>query len=217
MTKRLVFLGPPGVGKGTQAKRVAEEHGIPHISTGDILREEVRQETDLGKQAKSHMDSGGLVPDELVVAMVARRLEQDDCRDGYLLDGFPRTIGQAHAFENEIGGDDDPGVDKVLYFAAPDEVLIRRLGGRRTCPSCQAVYHVETMPPKEDNLCDRCGAELVQREDDQPDAIKQRLRTYRELTEELIGHYRQAGTLVEINSTGSVEQVAELVRRALAT
>ncbi|MFO7897852.1 MAG: adenylate kinase [Planctomycetota bacterium] len=214
MGLRLVFLGPPGVGKGTQAVRLAAHRGIPHISTGDILRAEVSRGTDLGRQARGYMDAGELVPDDLVVAMVARRLEQDDCRAGYLLDGFPRTMGQATAFEEQMG-DGGAGVDQVLYFTAPDAVLIERLGGRRLCPNCQAVYHVQTMPPKDDNVCDRCGTELIQREDDRPEAIKQRLAVYRAETEELIEHYRRAGLLVEIDGSGPVDQVAGAVRRAV--
>jgi len=214
MALRLIFLGPPGVGKGTQAKKVAADHSIPHISTGDILRAEVAAGTDLGRQAKQHMDSGGLVPDDLVVAMVARRLEQDDCRDGYLLDGFPRTMGQATALEAELartGG----AIDRVLYFRAPDDVLIRRLSGRRTCPDCGAGYHVEAMPPKVEGICDRCSAKLIQRDDDQPDTIRNRLDVYKAQTQELIDYYRAAGLLVEIDSTGSVDEIARAVVRAL--
>jgi len=214
MGLRLVFLGPPGVGKGTQAKRLAAARALPHISTGDILRAEVAAGSELGRRAKAYMDRGELVPDDLVVAMVARRLAQDDCRDGFLLDGFPRTMAQAVALEKTLAGDGGP-IDKVLYFSAPDDILIRRLSGRRTCPRCGANYHVDTLPPKTDGRCDRCGADLVQRDDDRPDTVRNRLDVYRAQTQELIDHYRAAGLLVEIPSSGTVEEIAAAVAASL--
>jgi adenylate kinase len=216
MGLRLIFLGPPGVGKGTQAKRLAADRGLPHISTGDILRAEVEAGSDLGHKAKGYMDRGELVPDDLVVAMVVRRLTRDDCREGYLLDGFPRTLGQADALEAELGKTDER-IDKVLYFHAPDEVLVRRLAGRRTCPACGANYHVEAMPPETEGVCDRCGAELIQREDDRPETVRKRLEVYKAQTQDLIDHYRSAGLLEEIDATGMVDEIAAAVAAALTT
>jgi adenylate kinase len=212
---KIIFLGPPGVGKGTQAKQAASANGVPHISTGDILRGEVEAGSDLGSQAKAHMDSGGLVPDDLVVAMVAQRLARPDCANGYLLDGFPRTMAQATALEAKLA-ERNESIDKVLYFSAPDDVLVRRLSGRRTCPECKAGFHVDAMPPKADGVCDQCGAELIQRDDDQPETIKNRLEVYKAQTAELIDYYQNAGCLVEVDSVGTVDEIAGAVARALA-
>ena len=212
---RIIFLGPPGVGKGTQAKTLAAARKIPHISTGDILRTEVKAGTDLGQKAKAYMDAGELVPDDLVVAMVAQRLAQPDCASGYLLDGFPRTMAQATTLEAKLAERGET-IGRVLYFSAPDAVLVRRLSGRRTCPACKAVFHVETLPPKADGVCDHCGAALIQRDDDKPEAIKNRLDVYTAQTAELIEHYSQTGHLVEIDSTGTVDEIATAAASALA-
>jgi adenylate kinase len=214
MALKLIFLGPPGVGKGTQAERLANDRGLAHISTGNILRSEVEAASELGTKAKQYMDSGELVPDELVVAMVARRIDQPDCRAGYILDGFPRTMGQAEALEETLDARGET-IDKALYFSAPDETLIKRLSGRRSCPSCGANYHVENMPPEKDGICDRCGSELIQRDDDRPETIRNRLDVYKAQTEELIQHYRRAGLLVEIDSTGPVDEIARATARAV--
>jgi len=216
MGLRLIFLGPPGVGKGTQAKRLAAAQAIPHISTGDILRAEVNAATPLGTQAQTYMDQGELVPDDLVVAIVARRLDRDDSRNGYLLDGFPRTAAQARALEQELAKTNGP-IDRVLYFHAPDDVLVRRLSGRRGCPDCGADYHLTALPPKVQGVCDRCGGSLTQREDDRPEPIRKRLEVYRARTRKLIDHYRSAGSLVEIDSTGTVDEIAAAVARSLET
>ena len=207
MGLRLVFLGPPGVGKGTQAQALAAARAIPHISTGDILRAEVGAGSELGNQAQAFMNRGELVPDDLVVAMVARRLAQPDCADGWLLDGFPRTGAQAAALEKHLAQTGE-NVDRVLYFRAADEILIRRLSGRRACPECNANYHVEAMPPRTEGVCDQCGSALIQRPDDQEDTIRNRLDVYRAQTRELIDHYRAAGLLTEIDSEGTVDEVA---------
>lgn len=216
MGLRLIFLGPPGVGKGTQAKRLAAREKIPHISTGDILRSEVAAGTPLGRQAKEHMDNGGLVPDELVVAMVVQRLAQPDGNQGYLLDGFPRTIGQATALGAQLAQRHET-IDKVLYFSAPDDVLIRRLSGRRNCPKCSANFHVDSLPPKKTGVCDQCNTPLIQREDDKPDTIRRRLEVYKQQTSELIAYYRSADALVEVDSTGSVDEIAEATANSLRT
>jgi len=212
---KIIFLGPPGVGKGTQAAQAAAAQGIPHISTGEILRAEVEAGSDLGGRAKAYMDRGELVPDDLVVAMVAQRLAQPDCASGYLLDGFPRTMAQAAALEAKLA-ERNEAVDTVLYFSAPDDVLIRRLSGRRACPACKAGFHVEAMPPKTEGICDKCGTELIQRDDDKPETIQNRLEVYAAQTAELIDHYRQAGSLVEIDSAGKVGEIAGTVNKALA-
>jgi len=219
MGLRLILLGPPGVGKGTQAKRLAAARSIPHISTGDILRAQVEAGSALGAKEKKYMDRGELVPDDLVVAMVADRLAQPDCADGYLLDGFPRTMGQAAALEARLAERGET-IDRVLYFSAPDEVLVKRLAGRRVCPNCRANYHVETMPPRNDAVCDKCGAALVQREDDMPDTVRNRLAVYRAQTRALIDHYARDGQgkdglLTEIDSTGTVGEIADAVARSL--
>jgi adenylate kinase len=214
MALRVIFLGPPGVGKGTQAKILAEARGIPHISTGDIFRAEVGAGTELGTEAKGYMDRGELVPDELVVRMVAARLDHDDCKDGYLLDGFPRTMPQATAL-GEVLEQRGESLDRVLYFSAPDAVLVRRLSGRRTCPECGAGYHVEHMPPKVEGICDQCGAKLIQRKDDQPETIQNRLDVYKAQTQELIDYYQATGLLTEIDSTGSVDAIASNVAAAV--
>ncbi len=217
MGLRLIFLGPPGVGKGTQAERLASARGIPHISTGDILRREVAAGSELGSRAKTYMDRGELVPDDLVVAMVARRLAEADCRRGYLLDGFPRTMPQAAALEKKLAATKDGAIDRVFYFSAPDAVLVRRLSGRRGCPACGANYHIDHLPPKVSGVCDRCGGRLVQRKDDQPETIQNRLAVYRAQTQELIDHYSAAGTLAEIDSTGAVDGIAAALTRSLET
>ena len=212
---KIIFLGPPGVGKGTQAKEAASAIGIPHISTGEILRGAVEAGSDLGNQAKAYMDKGELVPDELVVAMVAERLVEPDCTNGYLLDGFPRTIAQATALDVKLAERNET-IDRVLYFSAPDDVLVRRLSGRRACPECKAGFHVEAMPPKTEGVCDACGAQLIQRDDDQPETIKNRLEVYAAQTASLIDYYQTAGSLVEIDSAGDVDEIAGDVAQALA-
>jgi adenylate kinase len=196
----VVFLGPPGAGKGTQAKTVSEEGDIPHISTGDILREAVADETDLGKEAKGFMDSGALVPDDLVVSMVAGRLDRDDCGGGFILDGFPRTRAQAEALgENlvQMG----KALDGVLYFKVDDAQVVKRLCGRRICRDCSANYHTDFMPPETEGVCDKCDGELYQREDDKAETVWERLKVYYDQTAELIDYYRERGLLVDIDAS----------------
>jgi adenylate kinase len=211
---RLVFLGPPGAGKGTQAKVIAEEKGIPHISTGDILREAVAKGTELGLKAKAHMDAGGLVPDDLVVAMVAERLSRPDCKPGFILDGFPRTIAQGEALEKNLGTRKEK-LDAVVYFKVNDEQVVGRLSGRRTCRQCKEGFHVEFMPPKVAGKCDKCGGELYQRDDDKPETIRERLKVYYAQTADLIEYYRKRGLLKEVDASQSPAEVLAGVKRVL--
>ena len=203
---RLIFLGPPGVGKGTQADRVASALTIPKISTGDILREAVRAQTPLGREAKSFMDQGKLVPDSVVIGIVKEKLGEAACRVGFLLDGFPRTVPQAQELDRvleEMGN----RLDRVVNFVVPREEIVRRLGGRRSCPVCQAIYHTDFAPPQSPLLCDGCGAELVQRKDDRPETVLARLDVYEQQTSPLIAYYRQQGLLSELDGAGPIDVV----------
>ncbi|MBK8098938.1 MAG: adenylate kinase [Planctomycetes bacterium] len=204
---RAVFLGAPGAGKGTQAKRLAEVAQAVHISTGDMLRGHVAQATQLGVQAKSYMDAGKLVPDELIIAMVEARIAQPDARSAWILDGFPRTLPQAEALDRSLGGAPDRRLTHVIYFAVPESVLVGRLSGRRTCGRCGAIWHVETQPTKKAGVCDTCSGELTQRSDDRPEAISKRLEVYRAQTEPLLGYYRKRNTLREIDANRSPETI----------
>ena len=210
----LIFLGPPGSGKGTQAKMLVDKYGIPQISTGDILREAVKEGTPLGKEAKKYMDEGKLVPDEVVVGIVRERLKEPDCTKGFILDGFPRTIPQAEALDKtlqEMG----KGIDHVLSLEVDREELVRRLSGRRTCKKCGAMYHIIFDPPKKEGICDRCGGELYQRDDDKEETIRERLRVYEEQTAPLIEYYRKKGLLRPINGVGKIEEIFARIREAI--
>ena len=211
---RLVFLGPPGVGKGTQAQRLSAQRQIPKISTGDILREAVQKQTPLGVQAKSFMDSGKLVPDDVVIGMIKERLKAPDCKAGFILDGFPRTVPQARALSETLA-QNRSGIDRVLNFELSDDELIRRLSGRRSCPNCQAVYHVEFNPPRTADRCDACGGALVQRSDDRPETIRKRLEVYQTQTLPLIGFYEDLGFLSRIDGSGDPETVYHRVANAV--
>lgn len=203
---KLIFLGPPGAGKGTQAMGVAEHYGIAHISTGDMLRSEIREGTSLGREAQAYMDKGELVPDSVIVGMVKNRIAQEDCKNGFLLDGFPRTIAQAQALEAFTD------IDYVIDIDVPFERLLDRITGRRMCPDCGAAYHVSTYShPK----CGHCGGTLYQREDDKPETVEVRLRQYEKKTEPLITYYKEKGTLRRVNGDQAVEQVAGEIRREL--
>lgn len=189
-----IFLGPPGAGKGTLASQVAEEYGIPQISTGDIFRENIKNQTELGKKVKSILDSGALVSDDVVLEIVEDRLKKDDCKNGFILDGFPRTIPQAEAFEKL-------GIDvKVVNFEVDNDLIIARLSNRRVCKSCKANYNVKFMPPKVEGKCDKCGGELFTREDDKLESITNRLAVYRKETAPLIDFYRKLGKITDIDS-----------------
>ncbi|HID74352.1 MAG TPA: adenylate kinase [Thermoplasmata archaeon] len=206
---RIVLLGAPGAGKGTLAKSLSDLLEVPHISIGDILREHVSKETPLGIEARAYMDAGDLVPDRIVIEMMGARLARDDCARGFILDGFPRSIGQAEA----LAGIRD--IDVVLNIIAPEEVIVERLGGRRVCPSCGAVYNIRNNPPAVPGVCDRCGVALIQREDDRPETIRQRFAIYREKTEPLIDFYRARGLVREVDSSGSVADTERNARLAL--
>ncbi len=203
---RLILLGPPGAGKGTQAKRLIERYGIPQISTGDILRAAVRDGTDLGKKAKEYMDAGELVPDEVVIGIIEERLQEADCAKGFILDGFPRTVAQADAL-NRVLGNLGQAIDHVVSIEVPDEELVERLTGRRTCRGCGAMYHVKFSPPVADGVCDKCGGELYQRDDDREETIRARLKVYHDQTAPLVEYYEKAGLLRRIPGQGSVDEI----------
>lgn len=204
---RVVFVGPPGVGKGTQAQRLAERRGVVKISTGDVLREAVRLGTPLGVRAKSFMDAGSLVPDELVIGMLAERLKADDTRRGYLLDGFPRTIAQAEALGAMLDARGE-ALDRVIAFEADPEVIVDRLSGRRGCPRCGKVYHVRYDPSPAGARCSACGADLVQRDDDRESTVRRRLTVYQAETAPLLAYYRERGLLAQIDGSAPIEDVA---------
>ncbi len=199
----LIFLGPPGVGKGTIAKEIVKEKGIPQISTGDLLREAVKQGSELGKKTKAYMDSGKLVPDNLVINLLKNRIAKDDCKKGFILDGFPRTVPQAEALEKEVK------INRVLNFKALDKTIIQRLSGRRTCKSCNAIYHLTNIPPKVEGICDKCGGDLFQRDDDKPKAIKKRLEIYQQQTAPLIDYYNKKGNLADIDTEQPIPSIVK--------
>lgn len=211
---RLIMLGAPGAGKGTQAARLAEAYGIPHISTGDIFRANIKGGTELGKKAKSYMDKGQLVPDELVCDLVADRIKQDDCRDGFILDGFPRTVPQAEALEAALK-DMNLTLDAAVDVDVPDENIIRRMGGRRACLKCGATYHIVYNKPQSEDICDKCGSRLVLRDDDKPETVKTRLSVYHEQTQPLIDFYGKAGVLKSVDGTQNMDTVFEAIRSCL--
>lgn len=200
------MLGAPGAGKGTQAKMIAEKYMIPHVSTGDIFRANIKNNTELGKKAKEYMDKGELVPDELTVEILLDRVSQEDCKNGYVLDGFPRTIPQAEVLEKEL---DKLGekIDFAIDVEVPDENIIKRMGGRRTCVSCGATYHIEHVPPKQEGICDKCGSELILRDDDKPETVANRLKVYHSQTQPLIDFYSARNVLKEVDGTREMSEV----------
>jgi len=213
---QLVLLGPPGAGKGTQAKFIQEQFGIPQISTGEILRKAVSDHTVLGNKASVYIQAGKLVPDDLMLGIVTERLSADDCTKGYILDGFPRTVPQAEGFEACLKGLGSQ-LDRVLYFSVPEDALIQRLTGRRTCRGCPTVYHLVFDPPKRPGICDNCRGELYQREDDQEDIITARIETYKVQTAPLIEFYRDRGILTEIDGVGRAENIKDHVFESLGS
>jgi len=214
MAKYIVLLGPPGAGKGTQAQVISREMNLAHISSGDLFRENLKNQTELGKLAQGCMNRGELVPDDVTIAMVRDRLTRPDCKDGALLDGFPRTPAQAEALADMLGTMDE-AVDSVPYISVPAEELIERLGGRWTCPSCGHVYHEKHNPPKVDGICDQDGAKLIQREDDQAETVERRIRVYMEQTSPLIEYYRQRDLLIEVDGRQSIEDVSKDILEAI--
>ncbi len=206
---KLIFLGPPGAGKGTLAVLAKEALNLPHISTGDIFRANIKEGTPLGLKVKKILDSGALVPDETTIEIVQDRLAKPDCLSGYLLDGFPRTVQQAQALD----GFAKP--EAVVNFVLADEIIIQRLSGRRVCKTCGASFHLQNLPPKKDGVCDHCSGELIQRPDDAPEAIQERLRVYKAQTEPLIDFYRQKGLLKDIDASPAPELVLEAMKKAL--
>ena len=203
---RFVFMGPPGAGKGTQAKAVAEHYGVPHVSSGDIFRAEIAGQTPLGKKLKGYLDSGALVPDEITVGAVVGRLGAGDCRAGWLLDGFPRTEAQAEALDKALA-EAHAKLSAVVYLEVDPETIVRRMSGRRVCPKCGRSYHVDHIPPKVGGTCDACGAALVTRDDDKPQTVRQRLETYRTATAPLVGYYDRRGLLVRVDGSGTPDDV----------
>lgn len=211
---KIIMLGAPGAGKGTQAKLIAEKYGVPHISTGDIFRANIKNGTELGKEAKEYMDKGLLVPDELTVRLLLDRVAQVDCKNGYVLDGFPRTIPQAEVLDKELTKLGD-SVDFAVDVDVPDENIIRRMSGRRACLNCGATYHIVNIPPKKEGTCDVCGSELVLRDDDQPETVKNRLKVYHEQTQPLIEYYTGKGVLRTVDGTLPMEEVFDAIVKIL--
>ena len=203
---KIIMLGAPGAGKGTQAKQIADKFSIPHISTGDIFRANIKEGTELGKKAKGYMDAGELVPDELVCDLVVDRIQKEDCANGFILDGFPRTIPQAEALTealNAIGQKMDYAID----IEVNDAQIVERMGGRRACLGCGATYHIINIPPKKEGICDRCGSEIILRDDDKPETVQNRLNVYHEQTQPLIDYYKNEGILSSVDGTQPMDKV----------
>ena len=203
---KIIMLGAPGAGKGTQAKQIAGKYGIPHISTGDIFRANIKNGTELGKKAKEYMDQGQLVPDELTCDLVMDRIAEDDCKNGFVLDGFPRTIPQAEALDAALTKTGQ-AMDYAIDVDVPDENIVNRMSGRRACLKCGATYHIVSIPPKQEGICDTCGAELVIRDDDKPETVQKRLDVYHEQTQPLIDFYSKKGILKSVDGTKSMDEV----------
>ncbi len=211
---KIVMLGAPGAGKGTQAVNIAKEYGIPHISTGDIFRANIKNQTELGMKAKSYMDKGALVPDDITIGMLLDRIADNDCKNGFVLDGFPRTIPQAESLKGALLLQDTK-IDHAVDIEVPDEVITARMGGRRSCPKCGGTYHIVFNAPKKEGICDNCGTELVQRADDKPETVLERLKTYHEQTQPLIDFYRNEGVLDTVDGTQKPDKVLSDILGAL--
>lgn len=203
---KIIMLGAPGAGKGTQAKKIAEKYGIPHISTGDIFRANIKGGTELGMKAKSYMDQGQLVPDEITIGMLLDRISEADCTDGYVLDGFPRTIPQAESLTAALESRGEK-MDYAINVDVPDEAIVTRMAGRRACLSCGATYHIVYNAPKTEGICDACGEKLVLRDDDKPETVQKRLAVYHDQTQPLIDYYEKAGILVTVDGTKDLNEV----------
>lgn len=211
---KIVMLGAPGAGKGTQAVNIAKEFGIPHISTGDIFRANIKNQTELGMKAKSYMDQGALVPDDITICMLLDRIADNDCKNGFVLDGFPRTIPQAESLKAALSLQ-DTRIDHAVDIEVPDEVITSRMGGRRSCPKCGGTYHIVFNAPKKEGICDNCGSELVQRADDKPETVLARLKTYHEQTQPLIDFYEKEGVLDTVDGTKKPDEVLKDILGAL--
>lgn len=203
---KIIMLGAPGAGKGTQAKRIAKKYNIPHISTGDIFRANIKEGTELGKKAKEYMDKGELVPDDITIGMLLDRIHKADCKDGFVLDGFPRTIPQAKSLTEALSKLNE-SIDYAINIDVPDESIITRMGGRRACLSCGSTYHIKYSAPKKENICDNCGSELVIRDDDKPETVKKRLDVYHKQTQPLIDYYDSEKILASVDGTKDMEEV----------
>lgn len=210
---RLAFLGPPGAGKGTQARELAREWGVPHLATGDMLREALAAGTTLGLEAKRYMDQGALVPDEVIIGLMRERLAQPDAAAGFIVDGFPRTIAQAEAFA-QLLKDGGHTLNSVIFFDVAERELLRRLTGRRICRKCQTAYHLVSAPPRRADVCDKCGGELYQREDDSERTVRNRLDVYARQTAPLLDYYRQRGLLATVAGEGPIDAIRQAIRKA---
>ena len=209
---KIIMLGAPGAGKGTQAKMIAEKYGVPHISTGDIFRANIKNNTELGQKAKAYMDKGELVPDELTLDLIMDRFKQPDCENGYVLDGFPRTIPQAEVLDKALTELGDK-IDYAINVEVPDENIVNRMSGRRACVDCGATYHIAYAPTSKEGICDKCGGGLILRDDDKPETVLKRLGVYHEQTQPLIDYYTEAGILKEVDGTIDINDVfAEIVK-----
>lgn len=215
MSVKVIFIGPPGSGKGTQAKRLASSHGIPHISTGDMLREAVAEGTELGKEAAPIMASGALVPDDLMIGIIKDRLAKPDASHGFILDGFPRTVVQAEKLDTLVGGNAANSL-RVLQLLVPDDAIVRRIALRRSCANCGAIYHLENLPPAVDSVCDRCGAEVIARPDDNETAVRKRLEAYHRQTLPVATFYKAKSLLREVDGVGPVDEVFERIEKSLS-
>ena len=207
---KIIMLGAPGAGKGTQAKKIADKYQIPHISTGDIFRANIKEGTELGKKAKSYMDQGQLVPDELTLELIMDRFQNPDCKNGYVLDGFPRTIPQAEALTEALAKKGET-IDYAINVEVPDENIINRMGGRRACLACGSTYHIVYAAPKVENVCDTCGENLVLRDDDKPETVSKRLKVYHEQTQPLIDYYTKQGVLKTVDGTAALDKVFQAI------
>ncbi len=213
---RLAFLGPPGAGKGTQARDLSREWGVPHLATGDMLREALAARTALGLEAKRFMDQGALVPDEVIIGLMRERLAKPDAANGFIVDGFPRTIAQAEALARLLK-DAGQALDAVIFFDVSEEELLRRLTGRRVCRQCQTTYHLVSAPPQKPGVCDRCGGELYQREDDRAETVRRRLEVFARQTAPLLDYYRQRNLLTTVAGEGPIDSIRQAIRRAAGT
>ena len=211
---KIIMLGAPGAGKGTQAKRIAQRYGIPHVSTGDIFRANIKNGTELGMKAKAYMDAGNLVPDEITIGMLLDRIHEADCEKGYVLDGFPRTIPQAESLTAALKERGEK-MDYAIDVDVPDENIIKRMSGRRACLACGATYHIAYNPPKKEGVCDQCGEPLVLRKDDKPETVKNRLEVYHQQTQPLIDYYKKEGILAQVDGTQNMDQVFEDIVKIL--